>query len=231
MSKKYPKSNLEKLRTKIGLTQKKLAEEIGYDVKTYRMCECMKQDLSAAMLKKLIAAFRDHGENVSADYLLGLSDFTSPENDFIGNQTGLSDRAIMTLRDMKQIDDDNRLRVDPLPSGLPIINAILSATMEDIQALLSAINLYLHPEYKIPVRHDANSENGYSVNDHPRDQTIISNYLIGEDGKTYIQHLAKNKKTPSDNIAVPITEDYIKAVAINELNLALEHIMTNQTAQ
>ena len=44
--------------------------------------------------------------NVSLDYLYGFSDFRNPSNDYIGNETGLSDKAIDFLSKAHKSKDD-----------------------------------------------------------------------------------------------------------------------------
>lgn len=56
--------------------------------------------------------------NVSTDFLLGLSDYTSPERDHIGKATGLDDNAIKSLQAIKKTAPDN----------MPYINFIIDGT-------------------------------------------------------------------------------------------------------
>lgn len=63
-------SRLKKLRKEKGLTQKKLAEKLGYDNFTISAWEIGKQEPCGVYPIADVAVFF----NVSADYLVGLSD-------------------------------------------------------------------------------------------------------------------------------------------------------------
>lgn len=63
-------SRLRKLRKEKGLTQKKLAEKLGYDNSTISAWEVGKQEPCGVYPIADVAVFF----NVSADYLVGLSD-------------------------------------------------------------------------------------------------------------------------------------------------------------
>lgn len=63
-------SRLRKLRKEKGLTQKKLAEKLGYDNSTISAWEIGKQEPCGVYPISDVAVFF----NVSADYLVGLSD-------------------------------------------------------------------------------------------------------------------------------------------------------------
>lgn len=67
-----------------------------------------------------LSAHLPHGEcladiantyHVSVDYLLGLSDFRTPENNYIAKEIGLTDGAIDKLRQMKQADQTTALQI------------------------------------------------------------------------------------------------------------------------
>ena len=88
--KNNPKSNLALLRAEIGLTQAAMAKELNCDIKTYRDYEKGKQTPRSDILKEMHKYFASKGKPVSTDYILGLSDFRTPENDYIGSE----DRAI-----------------------------------------------------------------------------------------------------------------------------------------
>lgn len=63
-------NRLRKLRKEKGLTQKKLAEKLGYDNSTISAWEIGKQEPCGVYPIADVAVFL----NVSADYLVGLSD-------------------------------------------------------------------------------------------------------------------------------------------------------------
>ena len=95
-------NRLKSLREHKQITQTQAAREIGVTVKTYREWEIGKYtkdnsthyypSIDAGNLLSLSELY-----GVSVDYLLCKSEFISPENDFIGKYTGLSDTAIAAL--------------------------------------------------------------------------------------------------------------------------------------
>ncbi len=104
-------NNLEKQRKEKGYTsQEKFADKIGIDRSTYNGYvngNSIPSDILIKMSKLL---------NVSTDYILGLSDCRSVDNDYISKETGLSDDAINKLiehkkntRKRKQDDDVSKL--------------------------------------------------------------------------------------------------------------------------
>ena len=104
-------NNLEKQRKEKGYTsQEKFADKIGIDRSTYNGYvngNSIPSDILIKMSKLL---------NVSTDYILGISDCRSVDNDFISKETGLSDDAINKLiehkkntRKRKQDDDVSKL--------------------------------------------------------------------------------------------------------------------------
>lgn len=104
-------NNLEKQRKEKGYTsQEKFADKIGIDRSTYNGYvngNSIPSDILIKMSKLL---------NVSTDYILGLSDCRSVDNDYISKETGLSDDAINRLtehkkntRKRKQDDDVSKL--------------------------------------------------------------------------------------------------------------------------
>jgi transcriptional regulator with XRE-family HTH domain len=89
--------NIKMLRKKRGITQDKLAEELGYSNRqTVTQWETGNSEPTLSMLKRLCIYF-----NVSAEYLLGLTKWTHVENESISELTGLSDESIEVLRELK----------------------------------------------------------------------------------------------------------------------------------
>ena len=100
IGKNLPHNNLKKVRTEKHATQAQIADFLGVTIKTYRGYE---KGQEYPKLESLIAlADKWH---VSIDYLLGRSDCTSVENEYISKKTGLSDKAINKLHDLVQRDD------------------------------------------------------------------------------------------------------------------------------
>lgn len=83
--------------------------------------------------------------NVSTDYLLGLSDYTSPERDCIGKATGLDDNAIKSLQEIKKTAPDN----------MPYINFIIDGTR--IGYVAEHFRNLVNPVQVIPIHVDPDS--------------------------------------------------------------------------
>lgn len=97
----YKDHPIEKLRREKGYdTQEALAIKSGMSVKSYR--KFLKTGtLNAENLKALAVAL-----NVSVDYLLGAVTFKNVGNDEITKLTGLSDKSIEVLREIKRRADN-----------------------------------------------------------------------------------------------------------------------------
>lgn len=92
---------------------------------------------SASNLKTISEAY-----GVSTDWLLGLSTFTSPENDFIGSYTGLNDTAVKVLAsEKKEIDT----RSYSYRHHLDMINYLLNT--EGGMSILTTMYHYLFGNY------------------------------------------------------------------------------------
>lgn len=75
---------------------------------------------------------------VTTDYILGISDFRTPEKDFVGNEIGLTDEAIDKLRKMKEKDQT---------TALQIISDLLTAPDFD-KILAQFLDLYIHANHQ-----------------------------------------------------------------------------------
>lgn len=82
---------------------------------------------------------------VSTDFLLGLSDYTSPERDCIGKETGLDDNAIKSLQEIKKTAPDN----------MPYINFIIDGTR--IGYVAEHFRNLVNPVQSIPIHVDPDS--------------------------------------------------------------------------
>lgn len=100
IGKNLPHNNLKKVRTEKHATQAQIADFLGVTMKTYRGYE---KGQEYPKLESLIALSDKWG--VSIDYLLGRSDCTSVENEYISKKTGLSDKSINKLNELVQRDN------------------------------------------------------------------------------------------------------------------------------
>lgn len=84
-----------KLRVLAGESQQSLADNIGVKRETVKFWESGERHIKCGDIAKLAKHF-----NVSADYLLGLSDIASPDTDIrsVCDFTGLSEGAVEAIR-------------------------------------------------------------------------------------------------------------------------------------
>ena len=218
-------TNLAKLRKSRGMTQQEMADELRCTRKTYANYESGKQPPNIKHLLYMADFFK-----VSTDYILGRSDCTSVPRDQISKYLGLTDSAMDTLCHFLYHEDEYATRDGQ--SGrqlLPVLNELLSAEHRlSAEKLLNGVRDYLHADYCIPVYHDGNSSiqniNGQNVlapncivpdNDYDRINLI--------DGRNvYIQHFAKSKDNPNDNIPVCITPALLRSAALKQIVEALD---------
>ena len=78
--------SLRRFRKNFGITQQQVADTLGIKQQSYQVYETKNVMPSVAVIVKLAKAF-----NVSADYLLGLSDKPSTENLMLVEQTNNND--------------------------------------------------------------------------------------------------------------------------------------------
>jgi len=137
-SKKLPIKDLRKNVAK--MRQEEFAENILHIApKTYARYEKGLQPIPSNILEVLADYY-----NVSTDYLLGRSDFTSVDNEYIHQQLGLSEKAINKLKrfvgDDKVLVESNQksnetlssmedCSINPinLPQRIPAINAAIES--------------------------------------------------------------------------------------------------------
>jgi len=147
---------------------------------------------------------------VTTDYLLGISDYKTPENHDIGNEIGLTNEAINKLRQMKQADKTTALQIISDLLTNPLFNDILS----------QFIDLYCMADLQKSPSLDALSEVLHTISDRQRKLAdkadkdhvqLTKEELIkfGLDGKAVarITHLLSKEDAARD-----------KAIAIQEIS-------------
>lgn len=122
------------LRTEKNLTQATLATELGIAKTTLASYEQGKNEPNITMLTKLIAFF-----NVSAEYLLGLTDVKSTKLEmiYIAKYLGLTERAITELHSYNEIALNGNVGME---QKIQTLNMLFSPNCE----LLENITAYLH---------------------------------------------------------------------------------------
>ena len=89
----YKKNRIVSLRKENGYNQTDVAAKIGCVLKTYQNYEQGRNYPTLEYATKLSDLY-----NVSIDYLLGRSEYTSVENEEIGKIIGLNNASIATLK-------------------------------------------------------------------------------------------------------------------------------------
>lgn len=119
-NKLYNGKNLKKARKAAGITQEQLGKATGIDRQTINKWENSKEGEPKISISNFIEIYKYYGGRYSFDYLLGLSDYTSTENDAIGKATGLSNASIEALRKWKDGSRTHEKLKMPL-DGLAVI--------------------------------------------------------------------------------------------------------------
>lgn len=99
-------NRIKEARLKLGLSQAQLAERLGVTLRAFGNWERGDTLINVENLIKLSTLL-----NLSSDYILGISDFTHPENEFITKQLGISDDAANTLCYFGQHPNDTETQV------------------------------------------------------------------------------------------------------------------------
>lgn len=89
----YSKNKITALRKESGFNQTQVADSINCALKTYQNYEQGRNFPTLEYASKLADLY-----NVSIDYLLGRSDLTQIDNDFISKETGLNEITINELK-------------------------------------------------------------------------------------------------------------------------------------
>ena len=228
---KYNPKNILKLRKELGFTQNEIAGALKCDIKTYRDYEKGKKVPSSGLLFDMYNFYREKEKPVSFDYILGVSDFTTPENDYIGSVTGLSDQGIDGLKYLKQSDHNaSEYCGQPGLCVLPLLNKLLHH--KSFEFVLRAIHDFMNTDYILPVYHTkkgvihkpkAGKYKGQNVAYPETIQSQSDFDYMGTNKEIPLQHFARENDI-YDNIAIPITKEFMQAVAIQRLGFELEQI-------
>lgn len=126
--------NLRKLRNEKGISQQALSNELQISKAALSYYENGQRVPDIDTLKKVAVYF-----NVSADYLLGLSDVSSNDKDLkeVCAYTGLSEKIIKTLADSKNKTTTNEPVIIPLP-----LNYCNEIKIQDTTTLQDIFNIF-----------------------------------------------------------------------------------------
>ena len=198
------------------LTQYALARYVLHyeNDRQYRNYELDKCDIPLNNLITLADFYQ-----VSVDYLLCRTHYTSCDNEMISNSIGLSDKSIENIRAV--IASDIELNNYIMASGLNypprdlVSNLDLVLSSEHLQVVLYAINMFMARGYNIPVVWDriGGLASWYATDQNP--------YL---DKTTNYISLAKSMANPRDKIEIPISDTIIETTALKEIEKVLYDI-------
>ena len=140
---------IEHLRTEKRATQAELAASIGVKRETIHQWESGTRDLKTGAIIKLAQHF-----NVSADWLLGLSDVMAFDSDTqrLHSVTGLSEDAIKTL---KEWNDGGTATISSTSTREGDVETVSTSTniTATVTAVIDTVNLLLGTEHGSEVLH------------------------------------------------------------------------------
>lgn len=188
----YENNRIRSLRTRHKMNQTAVSEKIGCVLKTYQNYEQGRNFPTLEYATRLSDLY-----GVSIDYLLGKSQYTSIDNEKIGELIGLSNQSIDTLKKINNLphtDDD-----------IKILNYIMSDVGE-FSLFLNILKNYIKPGYTIPIHpvRDSKTQNTtYIPNLDIESDSILSSkercvYLGKPSGKF-------NNKPTYDIVGIPIS--------------------------
>lgn len=220
----YKKNRIVSLRKENGYNQTDVAAKIGCVLKTYQNYEQGRNYPTLEYATKLSELY-----NVSIDYLLGRSEYTSVENEEIGKIIGLNNASIATL---KFINMNNGVT----QSGHNERNTlnILLSNSECTIHFLGALQDFLNIRYKIPVYHSGKHvivDNYIDESlDAPMDKVSVpecivpnSEFDVIKNGNTevYFLTLAKDKDKPYENYQIPLTTNFFESIALKTIERSI----------
>ena len=214
---------LEELRLEKHWSKDDAAHQIGVTRKTYHEWESGKTiERNGKSLFYYPAITSDNLfalsnlYNVSIDYLLGFSNFRSP-------QTGLSDKAISGIISIKKESESWKRNTDAMLST-PGYNdmAILNFFLEQdslFSSVLREFQNYVHPKYKIPIFYDQTTH-CFNIPKSDFDVTPSQKIADAEFPETRWLNLAKSESNPFDFISIALTNNFFESVSLKRIEEA-----------
>lgn len=227
--------DIEKFRERIeqlrgDTPQKEFCKGIGVSVRTYQNWVNPLYNYNGKTsytLPNIETAMRICDKyGVSLDYLFGRIDCETITNKNICDMIGLNDKGIAGLKSIKRSDDNATFDEQPGLCVLPVLNDMLGVYRgHQFEQLLRAFRDYINTDYCVPVYHTGkgivrDSEKFGKILDN---ETIKSKSELDYMDTIPLQHFATANDL-YDNIPVPVTSDFMQAVALKQAEQALLEI-------
>ena len=214
----YPvlRDRLKELREYRNQSISQAAEFIGVSRKMYINWTSGKaagvgQIYSTPSLEYLIKIANAY--HVTLDYLLGLTDWSTPERDYIGKATGLSDKALKGLQFIRPYEDDYSAVLDTI--NFLLENVVTGDTIRLLSTLYKCFQL----DYNIPVYYDGSGLREFPTSSDA--EKVYNNRIT----------LAKSKDNLDDNIRFAVDETLLETVLMNKLRDAIRELRKTFTAE
>ena len=169
--------------------------------------------------------------NVTLDWLFRGADCTTIENQKICDLIGINDQGIDGLKYIKQSDHNvSEYCGQPGLQVLPILNKLLHN--KSFEFVLRAIRDFFNTDYIVPVYHTekgvahkpkAGKYKGQNVAYPETVQSQSAFDYLGTNKEIPLQHFARENDI-YDNISIPITKEFMQAVALQRLEYELIQI-------
>lgn len=224
-------------RKKSGLTQEEFSETFEYKGSKIGLdtVKNWEQGRVTPPSDKLIALADFF--NVSVDYLLGRSECTSVENEYIRKKTGLNDSSIKVLQSALKDDkidlEQHKLRIklgyespdSQYLTTLETLNIMFEYSM--LVHIAKSFKNFLNTKYKVPVYYD-NEKNKWIYPDSGFVKLDGTKTIL--DGKEaifpdeYMLNLASSETHPSDYISFCLSDTFLDTVSLKEIEGRLYEI-------
>lgn len=227
LDEKRPKemSNLERLRKNAKMTQQQVADKLGCTAKTYANYERLTTDPKYQKpYVEHLCALADMFE-VSCDYILGRSKYSTDNNAYINKLTGLSDNSIKNIYKLKR-------QLGMIQKGFLLDNLLGYISFDNLLNLLTHLQDFIDAgDNMIPMYENENGDLipfGYKTGEKyttwKKDnhyEFYITNWLM--DGETGIE---KNNRSTDRVKQIPMDKRFLESRAVSLISEDLSKIRT-----
>lgn len=228
-------NGFKKARKRAGLTQPEFCDKFNEFEKntikddsqrssvTLDTCRNWEQGRKLPRAGTLIELSKFYG--VSTDFLLGLSECTSVENEDIRKRIGLDDESIAALETAvkeSKIQDIYSNDTKKTLSVVDTINVMFKHSM--LVNVANAFRNFLETKYCVPVQYDSSSNKFiYSDSDFSKlnnknlDDLLKQHDINLSIPQEYIMHLASSPDKPEDHISFGLSNVFLESVALKQI--------------